>query len=67
MTQASGDDPTPNDELDPGQFVGRPPTGDARQGEFMSEDQSPPQSDRAEKTDQPDEPDEPDEHSEDEQ
>jgi hypothetical protein len=61
MTQASGDDPTPNDELDPGQFVGRPPTGDARQGEFMSEDQSAPQSDGAEK------PDEPDQHSEDEQ
>jgi hypothetical protein len=41
MSEASGDEePTGGGEVDPDEFVGEPPAGDARRGEFMSDDLS---------------------------
>jgi len=39
---AAEDQPTEAGEVDPDRFVGEPPAGDARRGEFMSDDQSAP-------------------------
>lgn len=47
--------PTDPGELDPEQFVGGAPAGDARPGDFISEDQSAPAS-GSQPDDEPDEP-----------